>query len=127
MKVCPACAKTNEDAAAFCSQCGANLPATAYVPPQAAAQQPAMQQPGAAKTSGLAIASLVSGFLFFIFPAGVLAIVFGHVASSQIRKSNGRLKGAGIALTGMILGYAGIALVIVILLIAAFAIPRLTH
>src|SRR5580704_9997299 len=62
----------------------------------------------------------VSGFLFFIFPAGVLAIVFGHVASSQIRKSNGRFKGAGIALAGLILGYAGIALVIVILLIAAF-------
>jgi Domain of unknown function (DUF4190) len=127
MKVCPACAKINEDAAAFCNQCGANLPATAYVPQQTAAQQPAMQQVRAPETSGLAIASLISGFLFFIFPAGVLAVVFGHVARSQIRKSAGRLKGAGIALAGLILGYAGIALVVVILLIAAFAIPKLTH
>ncbi len=127
MKVCPACAIANEDAAAFCNQCGANLPATAYVPPQTAAQQPAMQQVRAPETSGLAIASLISGFLFFIFPAGVLAVVFGHVARSQIRKSAGRLKGAGIALAGLILGYAGIALVVVILLIAAFAIPNLTR
>jgi type IV pilus assembly protein PilA len=127
MKVCPACAHVNEDSAAFCNQCGTSLPATAYVPPQPAMQSPAKQHPAAGEISGLAIASLVCGFLFFIFPAALLAIVFGHVASSQIRKSAGRLKGAGMSLAGMILGYAGLALVVVILLIAAFAIPNLTR
>jgi type IV pilus assembly protein PilA len=116
MKVCPACTTANEDRASFCNQCGASLSA-AYIPPQPATQE----------LSGLAIASLISGFFFFIFPAAVLAVVFGHVARSQIRKSAGRLKGAGMSLAGMILGYAGLTLVVVILLIAAFAIPNLTR
>jgi Domain of unknown function (DUF4190) len=127
MKVCPACTTANEDRAAFCIQCGANLPATAYVPPQPATQPPVMQQPAGKETSGLAIASLICGFLFFIFPAAVLAVVFGHISSAQIRKSAGRLKGAGMSLAGMILGYAGIALTAIILIIAALAIPHLVR
>ncbi len=127
MKVCPACTKANEDAAAFCSQCGATFPGAGagYVPPQPAAPPPAMQYSAAPETSGLAIASLICGFLFFIFPAGVLAVVFGHVARNQIKKSAGRVKGAGMALAGLILGYAGIAMTVIILLIAAFALPNL--
>jgi len=119
MKVCPACSKANEDHAAFCNQCGASLPAAAYIPPQPV-QQPAVQE-----TSGLAIASMICGFLFFIFPAAVLAIIFGHISNSQIRKSAGRLKGAGMSLVGMILGYVGIAFIPIILIIAAIAIPNL--
>ena len=115
MKVCPACTKENEDAAAFCGNCGAQFSPAAFVTPQAPAPQPALQQSpapqhGPQETSGLAIASLICGFLFFIFPAAVLAVVFGHISSSQIRKSAGRLKGAGMSLAGMILGYVGIAL-----------------
>ena len=84
-----------------------------------------MQNYAAPQTSGLAIASLICGFLFFIFPAAVLAVVFGHFSSSQIKKSAGRIKGAGISLAGMILGYAGLAMIVIILFIAAFAIPNL--
>ena len=130
MKVCPACTKENEDAAAFCSNCGAQFSPAAFVTPQAPAPQPALQQSpapqyGPQETSGLAIASLICGFLFFIFPAAVLAVVFGHISSSQIRKSAGRLKGAGMSLAGMILGYVGIAFIPIILIIAAIAIPNL--
>jgi type IV pilus assembly protein PilA len=125
MKVCPACTTANEDRAAFCMQCGASLPVAAYVPPQPVMQSPAMHHPAAQQTSGLAIASLICGFLFFIFPAAVLAIVFGHISSSQIRKNAGRLKGAGLSLAGMILGYVGIAVIPIILIIAAIAIPNL--
>jgi hypothetical protein len=88
-------------------------------------QPSAMQQPAAQETSGLAIASMICGFLFFIFPAAVLAVVFGHISNSQIRKSAGRIKGAGMALAGMILGYVGIAFIPIILIIAAIAIPNL--
>ena len=74
MKVCPACTKENEDVAAFCGNCGAQFSPTAFVTPQAPAPQPALQQPpapqyGPQQTSALAIASLICGFLFFIFPA----------------------------------------------------------
>jgi type IV pilus assembly protein PilA len=130
MKICPACTKPNDDAAAFCSNCGAQFSAAGSVPPQAPPPQPSWQpqtapQYGPQETSGLAIASLICGFLFFIFPAAVLAIVFGHISSSQIRKSAGRLKGAGMSLAGMILGYVGIAFIPIILIIAAIAIPNL--
>jgi type II secretory pathway pseudopilin PulG len=63
--------------------------------------------------------------LFFIFPAAVVAVILGHISSSQIRKSAGRLKGAGMSLAGMILGYVGIAFIPIILIIAAIAIPNL--
>jgi len=116
MKVCPTCGKANEDAAAFCNGCGTNLSlAVTGTPVPVGAQQ----------TSGMALASLIFGLFFFIFPAPVLAVILGHISNSQIRKSAGRLKGAGMSLAGMILGYVGIALVPIILIIAAVAIPNL--
>ncbi|MES2982858.1 MAG: DUF4190 domain-containing protein [Verrucomicrobiota bacterium] len=63
----------------------------------------------APKTSGLAIASLITG-LTCISP---LAVVFGHMAMSGIKKSSGQLTGSGLALAGMILGYIGLLVTIV--------------
>jgi hypothetical protein len=68
--------------------------------------------------------SLVCGLFFFFFPVSVVAVVFGHLALSEIRKSAGRLKGDGLAIAGLIMGYAGLA-VIPVLIIAAIAIPNL--
>jgi hypothetical protein len=70
------------------------------------------------------VASLILGILFLIFPAAILAIILGHISRSQIRGSAGRIKGGGMAMAGLILGYAGVA-VIPILIIAAIAIPNL--
>jgi hypothetical protein len=78
-----------------------------------------------AETSGKAILSLVCGLLVFIPLAFVAAIVFGHLSLSEIRKSAGRLKGEGLAITGMVLGYAWILSIPVILIIAAITIPNL--
>ncbi|MHB1711988.1 MAG: DUF4190 domain-containing protein [Acidimicrobiales bacterium] len=59
----------------------------------------------------MAIASLVCSFFFWIYGLGaVLAIVFGFVARSQIRRSNGMQKGGGMALAGIIIGFAGIVI-----------------
>ena len=118
MKICPTCQRPNEDAAAFCSNCGANLAGLAASPSSPS-------QPLQPHTSGMAIASMIFGFFFFIFPAAVTAIVLGHISNSQIRKSAGRLTGAGMSLAGMILGYAGVAFIPFILIIAAIAIPNL--
>lgn len=62
----------------------------------------------APKTSGLAIASLVTG-LTCIAP---LAIIFGHMAMSRIKKSAGQLAGHGLALAGTILGYVGLVVLV---------------
>lgn len=59
-----------------------------------------------AKTSGLAIASLVLAILsFFTFLiTSIPAIIVGVLGLVKIRKSGGKLKGYGIAVTGIVLG-----------------------
>jgi type IV pilus assembly protein PilA len=104
----------------FCGRCGA--PTVAQSAPTAA---PATLPIEAGETSGKAIGSLITGiFGLLLFPAAIVAIILGHISRSEIRKSNGRLQGAGMALTGLVFGYCGIA-VIPILIIAAIAIPNL--
>jgi len=64
-----------------------------------------MGQP-AGTVSGLAIASLVCGILaFFVLGIvlGILAIIFGGVALSKIRK-NPEVSGRGMAIAGLVLG-----------------------
>jgi Domain of unknown function (DUF4190) len=68
------------------------------------------------KTNGLAIAALVCGCAgFILFIPGVLGIIFGFIARSQIKRSNGRQKGDGLAIAGIIVGFAWIALLVVLL------------
>lgn len=102
----------------FCPVCG--RPA-ASPPPSAVGTYPG----AVPETSGRAIISLICGLLFFIPLAFIAAIVFGHLAISEIRRSAGRLKGQGIAITGLVLGYLWIFFIPVILIIAAIAIPNL--
>lgn len=77
--------------------------------------------PPVAKINGLAIASFACGLAQFVFGplATIPAIAFGHMAWRQI-KNTGE-EGAGLALAGLILGWAAVILGIV-LLIAAMAI-----
>lgn len=72
------------------------------------------------RNNGLAIASLVcscAGFLF-ILPA-ILGVVFGFVARSQIRQSGGRQGGDGLAVAGIIVGFAWIALFVILIIVGA--------
>jgi hypothetical protein len=56
---------------------------------------------GPAKTSGMAVASLVLGILGFCGITALAGIVLGIIAQIQITKSNGRLKGSGLAIAGI--------------------------
>ncbi len=76
----------------------------------------------------LAIISLVSALLGFVtcFVSAVVAVVTGHIALSQIGRSEQggqyvtRETGRGLAIAGLVMGYIGLALAIGwILLIAA--------
>ncbi|MEI6454615.1 MAG: DUF4190 domain-containing protein [Actinomycetes bacterium] len=61
--------------------------------------------PDIPKYSGLAIAALVLGLVPVVPVVGsILAIIFGGTARSQIAKSDGRLKGSGMATWGIVLG-----------------------
>ncbi len=100
----------------------AQNPSPAQYPPQAQPYRGQYPQ----QTDGGAIASLVLGIASFAlclsFIAGIPAIVLGHISRSKIRRSGGRLKGDGMALAGLIMGYISLPF---ILIIAAIAIPNL--
>jgi type IV pilus assembly protein PilA len=123
--VCSQCGQTVPDGAAFCSNCGQTSGFQKAGFPELFSHAGAPGAIAAEKTSGLAIASLVFGMLFLFFPLSIVAVVLGHVSLSQIKKSAGRLGGRGLAIAGLILGYLGIAVIPLILIIAAIAIPNL--
>ena len=76
-----------------------------------------------AKTNGLAVASLGCGLAQFIFGplAAIPAIVFGHVARHQIKRTGEQ--GAGLALAGLILGWSTVILGIVLIVVMAWPCP----
>jgi hypothetical protein len=84
--------------------------------------EPAMVTP-VARTNGFAIASLACGLgQFVVGPlATIPAIVFGHMARNQIRRTGEQ--GAGLALAGLLLGWGavilGVILIVVGLVVAA--------
>lgn len=67
-------------------------------------------------TNTMAILAIIFGF-----GGGLLGIVFGHIALSQIRRTGE--KGRGLALTGLIFGYLGLAALIVIVIVLATSTP----
>jgi threonine/homoserine/homoserine lactone efflux protein len=69
------------------------------------------------KTNGYAIASLVFGIFFCFCPAAFLAATYGHRARRKLREDPTQ-RGAGFAMAGLILGYLGIALTLLAIVIA---------
>lgn len=121
-QICAACGNTLEGNEKFCRVCGRQFDAP-ITQGMASAQTPIPA--GQAETSPKAVISLVCGLLFFIPLAFLAAIIFGHLGLSEIRKSAGRLKGEGLAIAGLILGYLWIAGIPMLLIVAAIAIPNL--
>ncbi len=78
-----------------------------------------------AKINELAMASLACGLAQFVFGpvAAIPAIVFGHVARHQIKRTGEQ--GGGVALAGLMLGWAAVILTIV--LIAGLAMSVGVH
>ncbi|WP_372013122.1 DUF4190 domain-containing protein [Pseudoxanthomonas sp. 10H] len=76
------------------------------------------------QTSSLAIASLVSGILGWTllpFIGTVVAIITGHMARAEIRRSSGRLAGDGLAIAGLVLGWVSALLLLAgVVIIFAF-------
>jgi len=82
------------------------------------------------ETSALAITALVTGILGWTFLpllGSLAAIITGHMARAEIRRSNGRLDGDGMAIAGLVLGWvvlglSVLALVAVLLFFGGLAV-----
>ena len=78
------------------------------------------------ESSGLAVASLVLGICGIVLClgpiAGIPAVICGHIAQSRIRRAGGQ--SGGMIIAGLITGYISIAMITVMGLLAAIAIPN---
>ena len=67
-----------------------------------------MSVPATRQTSTYAVIALIAGILGWTalpFLGSIGAIIFGHMARGEIRRSNGRLDGDGLAIAGLVLGW----------------------
>ncbi len=93
------------------------------VTPQAGAYAPAPP------TSGLAIASMVCGILAILSSCayvgilfGIPAVITGHMAMKSFRNPQDSKGGKGMAIAGLICGYLGSLISLVLIVIVAFAV-----
>lgn len=73
------------------------------------------------RTNGLAIASLVLGALWLYWVGSILAVILGHIALSQIKRSRGTQSGQGLALAGVVVGWIGVGMLVVFWIVVAAA------
>jgi len=113
---CPKCGTDNPEGVNICRNCGQVL--TNVMPVVTAVPN--------AKISGLAIASMILGILScctFLLTAP-LAIIFGIISLILIAKSQGRLKGLGFAITGIVVPIAALPIVAILMGIMMPAMAR---
>ena len=71
----------------------------------------------------MAVAAMVCGIAGFTccFVPSILGIIFGFVARSRIKKSNGALTGSGMALAGIICGFVGVGIFVAYVAVATIS------
>jgi hypothetical protein len=72
-------------------------------------------------TSTTAVVSLIFGILSWVLLpviGAIVAVVCGHLARAEIRKSGGALDGDGLAVAGLVLGWTHLALMVLAVLVA---------
>jgi hypothetical protein len=86
---------------------GAAAPSAAWTAPGTVGSTPVTARQN---VNGMAVASLVLGLCCWcFFVPGILAVVFGNLALGRIAVSDGREKGRGMAIAGIVLGWISIA------------------
>jgi hypothetical protein len=58
---------------------------------------------------------MVLGILWLFWIGSILAVIFGHVALSQIQK-NPLIQGRGMAIAGLVLGWVGVGVLLIALI-----------
>ena len=109
---CLGCGNSVTEGDPYCGVCGRDLQPGAVVPQVDPQVDPQVAFGLPPETSGKAIFSLVCGILFLFLPFSIIAVIFGYLALSEIRRNPGRFTGRGLAITGIVLGYVGVACII---------------
>lgn len=85
-------------------------------------QQPAYQPPYSPPTNTLAIISLIASILGLVQILPVIGpiggLIMGYIAKRQIAESRGAMGGDGLAKAGIIIGWIGVAIIILGICIA---------
>lgn len=71
-------------------------------------------------TNGKAIAALVLGIVWACGVGSILALVFGYGAKNEIDQSGGLQQGRGMAVAGIVLGWIGVGILILYLVLWIF-------
>jgi hypothetical protein len=95
-------------------------------PPPPPGSQTAPPYYVAAKTNGFAIASMVLGIIWIYWIGSILALVFGYIAKGQIEQSGGAQTGMGMAVAGIVLGWIGVGILLLFVLLLAIGSTSLT-
>jgi peptidyl-prolyl cis-trans isomerase B (cyclophilin B) len=126
---CTKCGKENEANATNCVECGEVLTPAQPQSTAAPVHPRAATAPGNPQTAPMAPAQPMSagaiwGFVLSLLSllcfgplTGIPAIIIGHIAYSNIKKSQDTIRGKGFAIAGLIIGYVGI-----LIFIALFAL-----
>jgi hypothetical protein len=80
---------------------------------------PIVPRPATNQLAGVSLAFGI-GQIFLLWIGSIVAIVCGHVARSQIRKTGEA--GDGMALAGLVLGYLGLAIPLLTVLVIVLAV-----
>jgi Domain of unknown function (DUF4190) len=106
LKPCPYCAAHIENDAIQCAHCNRWL--DPKLDSTLNADSPLLVLPPRT-TSGLAIGSLVCGIFWVGGIGAAVALILGYLALRQIHREPLRLKGKGLAIAGIVLGWLGVA------------------
>ena len=63
--------------------------------------------------SALAVVAGLVGLIAFVFaPAGIIAVLLGHIGLWRVSRSKGALRGRGLCIFALVLGYLAVVLMI---------------
>lgn len=100
-------------------------PALAAASAAAAPRWTVTTAPAPPPPSGLAVASLVLGILGFCLAIpSIPAVITGHMALRRIRREPDKRGGKGLAIAGLVMGYAGLVILGIAMILPALAAAK---
>ena len=132
---CTRCGAVITPGSKFCPACGKAVPPEGvaaaggamrgYEPPASPLDAPAPVSPAVPpRTNGFAVVALSMGIIWYFWIGSILALIFGYIAKAQIDALQGQQKGRGFAIAGIVLGWVGVGVLALVIIVAIAIKPR---